>query len=251
MLEISEKHYGPEHSETTAAWRRLGEAQFRTVLWMIDQGVELTLDSRMELLNSTIYAADGDKESIGDHYSEGRKAFDNYLDAIEQDASLTPLDFAEACADLADWYLAVGKSRNARLLYERGYAALTGSADHAELAEGYMAEPEPVHFFAQPPDFLEDIEEALPELNLDIAMSVTTRGSVRGATITNAPQDLPEEVQEEVLDLVRKTPFRPAMKSGEIVTTENFTWPLVILPPDPGPLPPQEMEKLGEKLGSG
>lgn len=240
MLEISEKHYGPEHSETTAAWRRLGEAQFRTVLWMIDQGVELTLDSRMELLNSTIYAASGEMESIGDHYSEGRKALDNYLEAIEKDASRAPPEFAEICADLADWYLAVGKYRNARLLYERGYAALTQSGDHAESAERYMGEPEPVHFFSPPPDFLEDREEPLPELKLDIAMTVTTRGSVRGASITDAPQDLAEEVQDEILNMVRKTPFRPAMKSGEIVTTEGFSWPLVILPPDPVALSPEQ-----------
>lgn len=232
ILEISELHDGPRHPNTALAWRQLGEAHFQTIRYLLEQGVQYTLDSRLDLLTRTMNTADGGKVSIGDHYYAGRKAFKKYLAAIEADASLTPLDYAQAYTDLGDWYLAAERFRHARELYERAYEVLAQSDAFAELAGSYMAQPRPVYFFQPPPDFFEDTEVELPEMNLDISMTVTRRGDVLNAEVLNPPAELPEDTLGDILRLVRETPFRPAMKAGEVVTTRDFIWQFAILPPD-------------------
>lgn len=230
VVAINEAHHGPAHAETAAAYRRLGEAEFLTVRYMLDQGIEFTLDSRMDMLSRTIDTEGGVRVSIGDHYYAGRSAFRKYLAAIEADASQTPLDYAQTHANLGDWYLGIGKFRNARKHYEQAYRVLAESDGYAELAEDYMAQPRPVHFFHPPPDFLADADVALPELHLDISMTVTRSGDVVAPEVLNAPNDLPEEILDDILRLVREIPFRPAMKAGDLVTTKDFIWQFAILP---------------------
>ena len=230
IVVINETHYGPAHRETAAAYRRLGEAQFLTVRYMLDQGIEFTLDSRMDMLSRTIDTEGGVRVSIGDHYYAGRSAFRKYLAAIEADPSQTPPDYAQAYANLGDWYLSIGKFRNACKHYEQAYRVLAESEGYAELAEGYMAQPRPVHFFQPPPDFLGDTEVTLPELHLDISMTVTRSGDVLAPEVLNAPGDLPAEILGDILRLLRETPFRPAMKAGDPVTTKDFIWQFAILP---------------------
>ena len=230
LVAINELHYGPGDAATADANRRLGEAEFRAVRYLLEQGIEFTLDSRMDLLGRTMDTQGGVKVSIGDHYYAGRSAFKKYLDALEADGSNTPLDYAQAYADLGDWYLGVGKFRNARQSYERAYRVLAQSDEYAALADHYMAQPKPVHFFQPPPDFLDDPEVAIPELHLDISMTVTRTGDVLSAVVLNPPADLSEEILGDILQLVRETPFRPAMKAGDLVTTKAFIWQFAILP---------------------
>ena len=101
----------------------------------------------------------------------------------------------------------------------------------ADESSDFMARPAPVHFFQLPPGFLQDGETELPKLDLDIAMTVTSRGNVRDAEILNPPEFLAEDTLEEILQLIRHTPFRPAIRAGDIVTTRDFVWQFVILPP--------------------
>jgi hypothetical protein len=230
LVTIQELHHGPAHAETAAAYRRLGEAQFLTVRYLLAQGIEFTLDTRMDLLSRTMDTEGGVKVSIGDHYYAGRSAFSKYFDSIEADGSLTPQDYARAHAEMGDWYLGVGKFRNARQRYEQAYRVLAQSDGHTELADTFMAQPRPLHFFQPPPDFLSDAEVAIPEMHLDIALTVTSKGDVLSAEVLNAPADLPADILDDILRLVRDTPFRPAMKAGDVVTTKDFIWQFAVLP---------------------
>ena len=232
IVSINEQHHGPGDAGTAAAFRHLGEAEFMTVRYLLDQGIEFTLDSRMDLLGRTMDTEGGVKVSIGDHYYAGRSAFRHYLAAIEADPAKTPLDHARAYADLGDWYLGVGKFRNARQLYEQAYRVLAESDDYAGVAEDYMAQPKPVHFFQPPPDFLGDAEISISELHLDISMTVTRTGNVLSPAVLNAPEGLPEDILGDILQLVRETPFRPAVKAGNLVTTKDFIWQFAILARD-------------------
>lgn len=232
MVRISEAAFGPDSPTAADAYRRLGEAQFQSVRYLIAQGMALTMDAYVAVTSRTLDSASVVKISIGKHYDAGRRVFKEYLAAIDADASLTPMDVARAYADVGDWYLAVGKSRTAREHYRQAWQVLSDSDGYAELAENYMADPKPVYFFNPPPDFLEDTEAPLPGMDLDISMTVTSYGDVRSAEVLNAPEDVPEDVLGDILRLVRQTPFRPAVKAGETVTTKDFIWRFSILPPE-------------------
>jgi hypothetical protein len=188
------------------------------------------MDAYVAVSSRTLDSASVVKVSIGKHYDAGRRAFRNYLAAMAADPERTPPELAQAYADIGDWFLAVGKSRNAREHYQQAYEVLVTSEEHAELAENYMAQPRPVYFFNPPPDFLGDTEAPLPHMNLDISMTVTSYGDARYVEVLNAPEDVPEEVLGDIMRLVRETPFRPAVKDGKAVTTKDFIWQFSIIP---------------------
>ena len=230
MMSISEAVNGPETPAGAEAYRRYGEAQFQTVRHLLDQDQALAMDAYVVVSSRSLDSSGVVKVSIDKHYDAGRRAFRSYLAAIAKDPSRTPPEVAQAFADIGDWYLAVGKSRNARDSYRQAYEALAASEEYAELAEQYMAQPRPVYFFNPPPDFLGDTEGPLPEMNLDISMTVTSYGDARYVEVLNAPENVPEDVLSDIMRLVRETPFRPAVKAGETVTTKDFIWQFAVIP---------------------
>ena len=229
MVEVSEAVNGNTHPETTAAYQRLGEAQFQTVRYLMGETMTLTLDDYVAISSGTLYTPGVVKVSVGEHYDSGRKAFKKYFEAMQANASTTPLEYAEALADLGDWYLLFEKTRTSRNLYQEAYATLAQSEDYAELADSYMAHPKPAHFATPQPGLLEDLPTDLGDLNLDISMTVTSFGDVRYVEVINAPEGLSEDSLGQIKQQIRETPFRPAMKAGEVVTTKQFIWRYAIV----------------------
>jgi tetratricopeptide (TPR) repeat protein len=230
MMTITEAADGLEAPARVEAYRRFGEAQFQAVRYLLGQDLALAMDSYVVVSSRSLDSSGVVKISIDEHYDAGRRAFRDYLEAIAANPSLTPPEVAQAFADIGDWYLAIGKSRNAREHYRQAYETLAASEEYAELAENYMAQPRPVYFFNPPPDFLGDTENPLPEMNLDISMTVTSYGDARYVEVLNAPENVPEDVLGDITRLVRETPFRPAVKAGKTVTTRDFIWQFAIIP---------------------
>jgi hypothetical protein len=170
-------------------------------------------------------------ESVIEHYNAGRKAFKKYLDSMLANGSTTPLGIAEALADLGDWYLVFEKPRKSRQFYESGYQILAQSEKYAELADSYMSHPKPMHFITNPlPDLFENTPTEIQEMSLNISMTVTSHGDVRNVEILNAPEDMSKDDLRAIERRVKGTPFRPAMKEGEVVTTQDFIWRYAIAP---------------------
>mgnify|MGYP000435181418 CR=1 FL=1 len=105
---------------------------------------------------------------------------------------------------------------------------LAKSDDYADLAENYMAQPRPVHFFAPQPGLLEDVPVDLEDLSVDVSMTVTSYGDVRYVEVLNPPEGLTDNHLGQIKRDVRQTPFRPALKAGEVVTTKEFIWQYAI-----------------------
>jgi tetratricopeptide (TPR) repeat protein len=220
MVELSEAANGMGHPATSVAYRRLGEAQFQTVRYMTSE------DLYIAITGGTL----GQEPSVTTHYDAGSKAFRKYLDSLAANESTTPLEYAEALAEMGDWYLTLGRSRRARIQYRQAYQVLAQSEEYAELADSYMGQPKPVHFLYPEPDFLEDAPAELEDLSLDISITVTRFGDVHYVEVLNAPEGISEVHLEEIKKEVRETPFRPAMKAGEVVTTKDFIWQYAISP---------------------
>ena len=229
MVAVSEGLHGMGHPETTEAYRRLGEAHFQAVRHLISENLTLSLDAYVAVSSGTLYSPGVVKVSVGDHYDAGRKAFKAYFASMLADPETTQLQYAEALTKLGDWYLVFEKSRTSRKLYGQAYEVLVKSEQYAEFAESYMAQPQPVHFFAPPPELVEELPVDIRKLNLDISMTVTSFGDVRYVKVLNPPEGLTENFLGRVKKQLRETPFRPAMKSGEFVTTKDFIWHYALL----------------------
>lgn len=230
MVEISAA--GDQAPDSAIAFRRLGEAHFQTVRYLLDVGPPyVTLDGWVPVRTGTLESPGVVEVSIRAHFLAGRNAFRNYIELLKSDDSKTPLERAEALADTGDWYLAVSEMRQAWDLYRQAYQELADDEEHAELAESYMGQPKPVHFFNGQLGLPEDALLDSQEVSLDISMTVTRRGDVRYVEILNAPDSMSEAALGEITNQLRLTPFRPAMKAGQIVTTEAFIWQHVIQPP--------------------
>ena len=80
------------------------------------------------------------------------------------------------------------------------------------------------------PIYLEEIPADLQEINLDVSITVSSRGTVRNVEVLKAPEGLSERDIDRIVRRLILTPFRPAMKEGEVVTTKDFIWKYSIPP---------------------
>jgi tetratricopeptide (TPR) repeat protein len=231
MVRVNEAAKGSTHPDTAVAYQRFGEAQFQMVRHLTGLGMTLTPEKHVLMTSGALFPQGLGSESVVKHYSGGWKAFRKYLESILTNESTTPLEYAEALADLGDWFLVFEKPRKSRQLYEQGYQILAQNEEYAELADSYMSHPKPMHFVVNlQPDFLEDAPTEFQEMSLDISMTVTILGDVRYVEVMNAPDGMSEDHIREIKIQVGGTPFRPAMKEGEVVTTKEFIWQYAIGP---------------------
>jgi tetratricopeptide (TPR) repeat protein len=231
MVRVSEAAMGRNHPDTAVANRRLADAEFQMVRHLTGVGMTLTPKNYVAATGGSLAPMGLGSESVTEHYNDGRKAFRKYLELMLAIKSTTPLEYAEALADLGDWYLVFEKPRKSREIYETGYQILARSEKYAELADSYMSQPKPMHFVTYPqPDLFEDTPTELQEMSLDLSMTVTSSGQVRKVEVLNAPEGMSKGALRAIERQLMGTPFRPAMKEGEVVTTRDFIWHYAIAP---------------------
>ena len=231
MARVSEAVKGSHDPDTAVAYQRLGEAQFQMVRHLTGLGVTLAPDRYVFSTSGSLHPQTLGTDPAHKHYRFGRKAFSKYLESMAASESTTPLEYAEALASLGDWYLVFEKRRKSQEFYQRGYQTLAQSEEYAKLADSFMSHPKPMHFIVNlQPDFLEDVPVLLQELSFDISMTVTVLGQARYVEILSAPEGMSENDIRAIRRLVAETPFRPAMKEGEVVTTKEFIWNYTIVP---------------------
>lgn len=231
MVRVSEAANGMNHPETALAYRRLGEAHFQMVRHLTGLGMTLSPENYVRITSGSLFPQSLGSESVVTYYDKGRRAFKKCLDSMIANESTTPLEYAEALADLGDWYLVFEKPRKSRGLYEQGYQILAQSGENTELADSFMSHPKPMHFIISPQSgFFADASTELQEMKLDISITVTSYGDVRRVEVLNAPEGMSEDDLWEIKKQLQGTPFRPAMKEGEVVTTKDFIWHYAIAP---------------------
>jgi tetratricopeptide (TPR) repeat protein len=231
MARVNEAVKGPNHPDSAVAYKRLGEAEFQMVRHLTGLGMAWTPEQYVLMTSGSLVPQDLGSESVVKHYTAGWRAFRKYLESMMANKSTTPLEYAEALADLGDWFLVFEKPRKSRELYQQGYQILAQSENYAKMADSYMSHPKPMHFiFNHQPVLPEDAPMELQEMSLQISMTVTTLGDVRYVEVLNAPEDISEDYVKAIKRQVGETPFRPAMKEGEVVTTKDFIWQYAVAP---------------------
>jgi hypothetical protein len=231
MARVSEAAMGRNHPDTAVANRRLADAQFQMARHLSGVGMTLSPKNYVAATSGSLAPLGFGSKPFIEHYSAGRKAFNKYLESMLANGSTMSLGLAEALADLGDWYLLFDKPRKSREVYESGYQILVQSEKYAKLADSYMSDPKPMHFITNLlPDLFEDTPTELQEMSLNISMTVTSLGKVRNVEVLNAPEDMSKDDLRAIERWVKRTPFRPAMKEGEVVTTKDFIWRYAIAP---------------------
>jgi tetratricopeptide (TPR) repeat protein len=216
MVWVSGRALGEIHPETAAAFRRLAGAYFQTARFL-EEHYQVP-----EIYRTTDFTA-------SQYYEAGTYNYRSYLEILRALDSTTPLEYAEALADLGDWYLLFEEAALSRSLYQQGYRILTDSKLPAAAIENYMNQPRPLYFFTDDMLMLPDEgAQASEELNLDLSITVTKYGDVREVEVVKAPRELSEDEIELIRDRLKSVRFRPAMKEGKIVTTRDFIWQHVI-----------------------
>jgi tetratricopeptide (TPR) repeat protein len=223
MVEINEANYGENNIETARAYRRLGDAEFQIVRHLTSRYWMVAFTS------GTLEAWGGGDITVTEHYDKARKAYRKSINALKTDPSVTAPELAEALANQADWYLIFGYTGKARNLYAEAWQVLATDQEHSQLAESFLGQPRPMHFVLAPA-LLGELQPELGELSINVSMTVTTFGEVRYVEVENPPEVLSEQQIDVIRREVMETPFRPAMKAGEIVTTDKFTWQFAVAP---------------------
>ena len=231
-LNINEATRGEAHPDTAVAYRRFADAQFQMVRHLTGSGMAVSSEIYAANTNGSLYPALGfGSDTVYKHYKAGMKAYRNYLESILANESTTLLEYAEALADLGDWFLVFEKYRKSRLFYEQSYQILAQNEETAEQAANFMSQPRPMHFVVNlQPGFLQDAPTELPGMGLDISMTVTNLGGVHNVEVLNPPEDMSDDELREIKKQLKFIPFRPALKEGEVVTTREFIWHYVIVP---------------------
>jgi len=220
MAYVSETTRGLSHPDTATAYRRLGEAEFQLARHIIETDEEAFI-----LVGVDPRQVSTDAQAIArKRYDAGRRAFAKHLEALSANPENSTLDQARARIELGDWFLVFGKSRTARRYYEEAYQAFAQSEENAQLADRLLGEPMPVYFFDPTATLSEQAKAALQDIRLDISMTVTRSGEPRRVEFPDPPPSLSEEDLDLIERQVREMTFRPAMREGKVVSTEDFIW---------------------------
>ena len=225
LVRVSEVSLGELSAEAASAHRQNGEAQFQMALYRRGYEFSLNRDRYLAMSDETLFSPDRTGLSIDQYLQEGRRSFDRYEEALWMSQTVTPEEYADALADMGDWYLLAEKYRKSWNMYEQGYKVLAEGKGTAELAAQYMSQPRPMHFVLDPSEALLDENQPNTEHSgLDISMTVTGSGKLRAIGIRDVPEGMTRDQIREIERQVRRIPFRPAMKDGKIVTTKDFIW---------------------------
>ena len=231
ILRISETVNGPNHPDTATAYRRFGEASFLMVMNLSSTAMTPIPNPNMSVSKNTMLTPDMESVSVGDYYSDGRRAFRNYQAALASNPSTSPAEMAEAMANIGDWYQLVEKYGKSIDHYEEGYRVLAQNSGFTEQAETFMNQPQPMDFiFGVSAVKLQETLAELGHPRIEVSMTVTTMGNLRSIEFLNAPEELTKSDLNRIKRGLERIPFRPALKDGEVVTTRSFIWQYEMTP---------------------
>ena len=222
MAELSEREKGLSHPDTARSYRALGQIHFLTVRYVLSKGI--SIEPGLVMATGKLYSPNAEQVSVMEHFRDGRDAFTNFVRSVEENEESTPVEFAEALAQMGDWYLVFEKYQTARDFYQQAYQVLAESEGSNQLADAYLGKPTPLRFLNNHEDFTTDEREHDATMSLEVSMTVTRGGDLRYIEILNAPENLSEDQLWEIKEQLKTTRFRPGLINGVAVSVTDFIW---------------------------
>jgi len=228
MAEITELDRGLGHPDTTASYRRIGRLHWQTVKYLLERGISVEPGVIISV-GSPAQNPNTRSISIKSHVAAGRDALVKAAESVAMNENRTPVEYAEALAQVGDWNLAFGKKQTAGESYEQAWHVIRESVASDEQADEYFASPTPVRFLTEElfPVDGEPGDESV--VYLDISMDVSEGGRPLDVNIENAPDDVPGDELRRLKRTVSDMRFRPRVIKGVVYDTDDFVWqvPLV------------------------
>ena len=231
LAQLSEKVKGPGHPDTAKAYRRLGQSYFRVARFVIAHGNQVEPGALVSILPPP-YVEDAEMISVLSLFNAGTQAFERYVQCVQQNEHHTPVEYAEALAQLGDWYLVSDKPRTAWEKYELAYQVLLDAEGSEELADAYLGRPAPLTLLYEETEFTGDQgdEESDPEGQVQLSMTVSRYGEVSYVKVVGAPESLTDNDLRAIKDKLERTVFRPRIDQGTVVQTKDFLWGFSVSP---------------------
>jgi tetratricopeptide (TPR) repeat protein len=232
MAHIIENINGLAHPDTARIYRRLGQLNFHLADELTRYGYE---DAPTVSFSSSLSSrSSGATPSVKTHFTQGRDAFTKFAESVNQDASRTPLERADAYAQLGDWYLVFDKPRTAGETYARAFDILQEVDRSRKLVDDYFGAPKPLDFM-DIPQYNPEVQQELAGELLEVSMTITRNGRVRDLEILQMPGDLDEEQERQLRKELSGLRFRPRVVAGLPETTDHFVWQYPTSPGQTGP----------------
>lgn len=148
-------------------------------------------------------------------YRSGRMAQEQIVDIHLNNPDSTPIERAEALAQLGDWHLLFDRHHSAREAYENGWQVLEDSGTPPEDIASFFGQPR----LLKPG--LEGQESAMPLHYATAIFSITNRGSARNIEILEVFPETDESIAPAALNTLKSVKFRPRLENGQVVSTEQ------------------------------
>ncbi len=221
---INEQLKGPDHPDTRAMYRRIGQMHYET-LYHEQQVGRMPIDRKLVMANGMHPSSHITKDySRRSHINAGTEAFRKAAESFEHDSGAEPLLHAEALAQLGDWYLSTNKKQDAAEAYRQAYEALADNEATAYAADAYFIDPVPVRFMHRD---LWPVDGAGPGDDgpwVRVSMGVTRAGEARDVEIVETPEDMTRQQAQEVASMLGHMRYRPRLVAGSPEVTHEMIW---------------------------
>ena len=157
------------------------------------------------------------------YYQAGKRALEKVIDSMDKRGQTGTAEHINATANLGDWYLAFGRSRSARKVYQIAYDLQQAAEDNVEIS---FDTPRPIQFEHK----TADNQKSDGKLWVITSMSISSQGVPRNIEFADVPEGTNDTVLRKTQKSLMKVRFRPQLSDGQPVSTELFTmkYPLTI-----------------------
>ncbi len=192
------------------------------------------------LVRQQLYSSDDLRELEMDlvrssyQYSTPRTGADSLrrLAAYAVATSEPSLNQIDALVQLADWYLIFGTPRpvtagrdlrDAHELYKNAYQHLENEGVDEALIERIFSPQKPVVLPTFVPDPLAPAGPRSSTRFIDVAFDVTKSGEAKRVEILDTTRYATKEAKQRLVQLIKRSTFRPRIIGGEFVDSTRFT----------------------------
>jgi len=211
-LRLAEASYGRGSLATVAPLRGIARAYRLEFLYGVEPSEQPMSIDPMQFSTGTVSAPTRLN-------SDGERALQVALAAIERSENPDPALRGETLVDLGDWQLTGGNTRGALLAYRDAWAALSEAGD-TRLVDA------PRQLRYRPPSASiarfkgGDVTE-YTEFTIEAKFTVLANG--RTAEVSTVPSEAPQALHDGVEFSVRKAIYAPRLENGEPVDTPGMT----------------------------
>jgi tetratricopeptide (TPR) repeat protein len=216
MANIVEVNHGLEDPGTVSSLRTVSHVNYLIVDHLNTYGEPDDADFMSNNASNRSLGQDTAFVRSSVHYRQGIDALSRVIEGL--DLQQRPaVDYAEAIAELGDWYLLFGQKQSAARTYQLAFQALQKEQQSAELEEALFGQPRQI-------GFIETLPEPEPEETerVTVSMRVLPTGAAKNIAIIDAPEEIKASQLRKLKKSLRSKRFRPRLIAGEPQLTENF-----------------------------